>query len=66
MNIIDVSKVIEYSFKNGFTRAEVKVRDCKNRCHNIEFKKEFYVFEHVITIANILGDGHRVISLITR
>lgn len=64
MNLIDVSNLIKEAFKNGFVDVEVKARDYKNRCHVFAISYNMSnMDEKLINIANILGDGHRVISL---
>lgn len=63
MDLLKSTKVMERAFRNGFTRVKIKVRDYKNRCHEIQFFNDQDINEKVISMANLLGDGHIVISI---
>lgn len=63
MDLIKAAEITSKSIENAFIRAKIEVQDYKGDITTVAFYKDQDIFKKAIHMANLIGDGHRVINM---
>lgn len=63
MDLIKASEIVLSSYQDSFLRAKIEVEDYREDIHTIVFHNDSNILNKAIKLANLIGDGHRVIKM---
>lgn len=63
MDLIKSAEITSKCIENAFIRAKIEVEDYNGDITTVVFHKDQDIFKKAIHIANIIGDGHRVVKM---